>query len=74
MVKMSNCGKSCQQLMVKGGVARLCVSQFARKKNKGPPTVARFLLHDPSDMSIKGVSGKRKFCIWGGMLEEQRLC
>jgi hypothetical protein len=36
--------------------------------------VARFLLHDPSDMSIRGVSGKSKFCIWGGMLEGYRHC
>ncbi len=44
------------------------------KKTKGPPMVARLLLHDPSNMSIGGVSGKRKFCIWVGMLEGYSRC
>ncbi len=44
------------------------------KKSKGPPMVARFLLYDPSNMSIGGVSGKRKFSIWGGMLEGHCRC
>jgi hypothetical protein len=73
-VKMPNCDESCQQLMVKSGVARLRVSQLARKECKGLPMVARFLLHDPSDMSIGGVGGKRKFSIWHGMLEGHRRC
>ncbi len=74
MAKMPNGGKSCQELMVKSGVARFRVSQFARKETKGSPMVGRFLLHDPYDMSIRGVSGKRKFCIWVGMLEGYRRC
>ncbi len=31
-----------------------------------------FLLHDPSDMSIGGVSGKRKLSIWGRVLKWHR--
>jgi hypothetical protein len=34
--------------------------------------VFRFLLHDSSDMSIGGVSGKRKFGIWSEVLEWHR--
>ncbi len=34
--------------------------------------VSRFLLHDPSDMGIGGVSGKVKLSIWCGMLEWHR--
>jgi hypothetical protein len=34
--------------------------------------VSRFLLHDPSDMSIRGVSGERKFSVWGRVLEWHR--
>jgi hypothetical protein len=34
--------------------------------------VSRFLLHDAADMSIGGISGKRKFSLWGGMLEGHR--
>jgi hypothetical protein len=74
MAKMPNCGESCQQFTVKSGVARLRVSQLVGKKSKRSPMVSRFLLHDPSDMSIGGVSGKRKLSIWGGMLEGQRHC
>jgi hypothetical protein len=44
------------------------------KKNQVPPMVSRFLLHDPSDMSIGGVSGERKSGIWGRMLEWHRRC
>ncbi len=29
--------------------------------------VPRFLLYDPSDMSIEGIRGKGKFSIWGGL-------
>ncbi len=36
--------------------------------------VPRFLLHDPSDISIEGVSDKEKFSMWGGMLEGYRRC
>jgi hypothetical protein len=43
-----------------------------RKKTKGPSMVSRFWLHDPSDMSIGGVSGERKFIIGGRVLEWQR--
>jgi hypothetical protein len=31
--------------------------------------ISRFLLHDPSDMSIGGVSDERKLSIWGRVLE-----
>ncbi len=31
--------------------------------------VARFLLHDPSNMSIRGMSGERKLSIGGRVLE-----
>ncbi len=34
--------------------------------------VPRFPMHDAADMSIGGVSGKRKFSMWGGMLEGYR--
>jgi hypothetical protein len=52
---------------------------FAGKKNKQPPMVSGFLLHDPSDMGIGGVSGKGKLSIWGGVLEwhhrrQEALC
>jgi hypothetical protein len=53
MAKMPNCGKSNQQLMDKSGVARLRVSQLAREKSKGQLMVARFLLHDPSEVPNK---------------------
>jgi hypothetical protein len=33
-----------------------------------------FLLHDSSDVSIGGVSGKRKLSVWGGVLEWHRRC
>jgi hypothetical protein len=36
--------------------------------------VFRFLLHDPSDMGIGGVSGKRKLSSWGGVLEGHCRC
>ncbi len=41
--------------------------------------VPRFLLHDTTDMSIGGISGKRKLSLWGGMLEgyhrsQEALC
>jgi hypothetical protein len=31
--------------------------------------VSRFLLHDPSDIGIGGVSGEGKFRVWGRVLE-----
>ncbi len=31
--------------------------------------VSRSLLHDPSDKSIRGVSGEKKLSIWGRVLE-----
>ncbi len=34
--------------------------------------VSRFLLHDSSDMSIGGISGKRKLSIWGRGLDWHR--
>jgi hypothetical protein len=34
--------------------------------------VPRFLLHDLSDIGIRGVSGKGKLSIWGGGLEWHR--
>jgi hypothetical protein len=34
-----------------------------------PQMVSRFLLHDPSDMSIGGVSGERKLSVGGRVLE-----
>jgi hypothetical protein len=34
--------------------------------------VSRFLLHDPSDMGIGGISGKRKLSGWGGNLKWHR--
>jgi hypothetical protein len=46
----------------------LCLS-VCGTKTKGPPMVSRFLLHDPSNMSIGGVSGERKLSIWGRVLE-----
>jgi hypothetical protein len=61
--KMPNCSENCQQFTVKSGVARLCVSQLVGKKYKRSPMVSRFMLHDPSDMSIIGVSGKRKLSL-----------
>jgi hypothetical protein len=48
---------------------RLRVGQFFGKETKRSPMVPRFLLHDATDMSAVGVSGKRKFSMWGGMLE-----
>ncbi len=66
MAKMPDCGESCQQFMVKRGVKRLRVSQLAEKKSKRSLMVSRFLLQDPSNMRIGGVSGKRKLSIWGG--------
>jgi hypothetical protein len=33
-----------------------------------------FLLHDPSDVSIGGVSGEKKFSIWGRVLKWHRRC
>jgi hypothetical protein len=69
MAKRPDCSENCQQFTVKSGVARLCVSQLAAGKSKGSPMVSRFLLHDPSDISIRGVSGNKKLSIWGGMLE-----
>jgi hypothetical protein len=36
--------------------------------------ISRFLLHDPSDMGIGGVSGKRKLRGWGGVLEGHHCC
>jgi hypothetical protein len=40
-----------------------------RKKSKGLPMDAWFLLHNISDMSVRYVSGERKFCCWGGVLQ-----
>ncbi len=34
--------------------------------------VVGFLLHDASDVSVGGVSGERKFVIWGGVLKRYR--
>jgi hypothetical protein len=73
IVKMANCGESCQQFTVKCGVARLRVSQFAGKKTKRVPMVPRLLLHDAADMGIGGISGERKFCVGGRVLEWYRL-
>jgi hypothetical protein len=67
MAKMPNYSESCQQFTEKSGVG-------LEKKSKRSPMVSRFLLHDPSDMSIGGISGKRKLNIWGGMLEGHRHC
>ncbi len=39
MMKMPNCGESCQQFTVKSGVVILRVCQFAREKNKRSPEV-----------------------------------
>jgi hypothetical protein len=36
--------------------------------------ISRFLLHDSSDMSIGGISGKRKLSIWGRVLDWHRRC
>jgi hypothetical protein len=58
-----------QQFTIKRGVTRLPVSQFSGNETKWSPMVPWFLLHDAADMSIGGVSGKRKFSLWGGMLE-----
>jgi hypothetical protein len=40
LAKMANCSESCQQFTVKHGVARLPLSQFAKKETKGSPMVA----------------------------------
>jgi hypothetical protein len=74
MAKVPNCGECCQQFPVKIGVVRLCVSQFARKESKRLPMVSRFLLHDPSHMGIRGVSGKRTLSSSGRVLDGHRHC
>jgi hypothetical protein len=58
--------------MVKRGVARLHVSQFALEETKRSPMVTQFLLHKAANMSIGGVSDKKKFGIGGGVLEWYR--
>ncbi len=60
--KMANCSESER-------VMRLSVSQLAGKKTKRSPMVTRLLLHDAINLSIGGVSGKRKFSVGGRMLE-----
>jgi hypothetical protein len=47
MTKMANFGESCQQFTVKGGVARLHVSQLAGKKTKRSPMVTDFCCMTP---------------------------
>jgi hypothetical protein len=69
MAKMANGGESRQHFTIKRGVVRLSVGQFERKVTKGLPMVTQFLLHNATNMSIRGVSGERKFCMWGGVLE-----
>ncbi len=65
---------SSQQLVIESRITGFGIGQLAGKKTKGVPIVSRFLLHDPSEMGIKGISGKRKFSCWGGMLEWHRRC
>ncbi len=71
MAKMPDCCM-CNQQFIKCGVTRLRVSQLSGKETKWPPIVPWFLLHDIADMSIGGVSDKRKLSLWGGMLEGYR--
>ncbi len=67
MAKMPDCCMCSQQFTIKRGVTRLRVSQFSGKETKWSPMVSRFLLHDAADISIGGVSGKRKFSLWDEM-------
>jgi hypothetical protein len=50
------------------------VCEFGGKEAKWPPMVSQFLLHDPSDMGIKSVSGQGKLSVWGRMLEWHCRC
>jgi hypothetical protein len=54
------------------GVTWLRVGQLSGKETKWPPMVPRFLLKNIADKPIGGLSGKRKFSLWGGMLEGYR--
>ncbi len=74
MAKMPDCCMCSQQFTIKRGVIGLRVGQFSGKETKWSPMVPRFLLQDVADMSIRGVSGKRKFSLRGGMLEGYRRC
>ncbi len=51
--------------------------QFSGKENKWLPMVPRFLLHDTTDMSIGGISGKRSTVVgrcWRGTSAGEALC
>jgi hypothetical protein len=72
MAKMPDCCVCSQQFTINHGVTRLRVRQFSGEKINYSPMVPRFLLHDSTDISIGGVSGKRKFSLWGRMLAGYR--